>query len=224
MKDLMKKTIIIIFFTMGLFICGPVLAKEPQNLGLLKLKVIKYHDSGEYLRDINKAVANAERYLARTLATKNLAGKKLAIVLDIDDTTLLEYKHWLELNFGGTYEQMNNATAAADGEAILSTLHLYNFAKQHQVAVFFITGRRDGSEAYTEKNLKNAGFANWDGLFVRPAADHEKTVTVYKTNARKKLVDQGYDILLNMGDQYSDLIGGYADKTIKLPNPYYYIP
>jgi len=37
-------------------------------------------------------------------------------------------------------------------------------------------------------------------------------------------VAQGYDILLTIGDQYSDLKGGYADKGFKLPNPMYYLP
>ena len=33
-----------------------------------------------------------------------------------------------------------------------------------------------------------------------------------------------YDIVANFGDQYSDLIGGHADRTVKLPNPTYYLP
>ena len=28
----------------------------------------------------------------------------------------------------------------------------------------------------------------------------------------------------NFGDQFSDLIGGYADQSVKLPNPTYYLP
>ena len=31
-------------------------------------------------------------------------------------------------------------------------------------------------------------------------------------------------ILLTMGDQLSDLNGGYAERTFKLPNPVYYLP
>ena len=34
----------------------------------------------------------------------------------------------------------------------------------------------------------------------------------------------GYDIVANFGDQFSDLIGGYADRAVKLPNPTYYLP
>jgi hypothetical protein len=35
---------------------------------------------------------------------------------------------------------------------------------------------------------------------------------------------QGYDIVANFGDQYSDLNGGFADRTYKIPNPMYYLP
>ena len=38
------------------------------------------------------------------------------------------------------------------------------------------------------------------------------------------LKKQGYKIIENIGDQYSDLTGGYSAATYKLPNPFYYIP
>jgi hypothetical protein len=30
--------------------------------------------------------------------------------------------------------------------------------------------------------------------------------------------------MLALGDQFSDLLGGFADKTFKMPNPNYYLP
>jgi hypothetical protein len=41
---------------------------------------------------------------------------------------------------------------------------------------------------------------------------------------RQALEKGGYLIVLNIGDQWSDLMGGYSLKTFKLPNPFYYIP
>jgi hypothetical protein len=46
----------------------------------------------------------------------------------------------------------------------------------------------------------------------------------YKSAVRRYVESQGYDIVANVGDQFSDLIGGYADETVKLPNPTYYLP
>ena len=50
------------------------------------------------------------------------------------------------------------------------------------------------------------------------------TTVEYKAGTRKHIEDLGYDIVLNVGDQWSDLQGGYADRTLKLPNPTYYLP
>jgi hypothetical protein len=82
-----------------------------------------------------------------------------------------------------------------------------------------------------------------DGLFTKPAiADYpdylkeacadelsqspQKSCTTvhYKSATRAHIESLGYDIVGNFGDQFSDLEGGHADKTFKLPNPNYFLP
>jgi predicted secreted acid phosphatase len=46
----------------------------------------------------------------------------------------------------------------------------------------------------------------------------------YKSGTRAYIESQGYDVVANFGDQFSDLEGGFADKTFKMPNPNYYLP
>ena len=46
----------------------------------------------------------------------------------------------------------------------------------------------------------------------------------YKSGTRAYIESQGYDIVGDFGDQFSDLLGGFADKTFKMPNPNYYLP
>jgi predicted secreted acid phosphatase len=46
----------------------------------------------------------------------------------------------------------------------------------------------------------------------------------YKSGTRAYIESQGYDIVANFGDQFSDLLGGFGDKTFKMPNPNYYLP
>jgi putative acid phosphatase of HAD superfamily subfamily IIIB len=48
--------------------------------------------------------------------------------------------------------------------------------------------------------------------------------SLYKSGTRAHLESLGWDILANFGDQFSDLVGGFADKTFKLPNPNYFCP
>ena len=46
----------------------------------------------------------------------------------------------------------------------------------------------------------------------------------YKSGTRAYIESQGYDIVADFGDQFSDLEGGFADKVFKMPNPNYYLP
>ena len=46
----------------------------------------------------------------------------------------------------------------------------------------------------------------------------------YKSGTRAYIESQGYDIVADFGDQFSDLEGGFANKVVKMPNPNYYLP
>jgi predicted secreted acid phosphatase len=48
--------------------------------------------------------------------------------------------------------------------------------------------------------------------------------TQYKSGTRAYIESLGYDIVADFGDQWSDLLGGFTDKTFKMPNPNYYLP
>jgi len=58
---------------------------------------------------------------------------------------------------------------------------------------------------------------------MRPDADTQRSVEKYKTEERRKLEQAGYTIIANVGDQQSDLYGGSAECTFKVPNPFYLI-
>ncbi len=47
---------------------------------------------------------------------------------------------------------------------------------------------------------------------------------LFKAACRKEIESKGYHIVVNMGDQLSDLEGGHADGEFKLPNPMYFVP
>jgi predicted secreted acid phosphatase len=198
-------------------------AQEPINLADIKNQLIKYHDSGEYATDIKIVNHEALQYLKQRLQLADFQGKKPAIVLDIDETSLSNYQDMVKLNFGGTLKEIIDNEDKGSDPAIQTTLTLYQFARAHNVAVFFVTGRFEYERKATETNLEKAGYKHWDKLVLREGKYTHATAAEYKAAIRKQLA-ANYDILINMGDQYSDLAGGYADKTFKLPNPYYFIP
>lgn len=202
-------------------------AKPPPNLGLLREKIIAYHDSGAYLKDITQKITQAETLLKQTAATNQQLPKpkKLAIVLDIDETSLSNYDFMVSLQFGGTKKELAKWDKRTHNPPIQPTLNLYRLAKINHIAVFFVTGRHESARRPTEKNLKSAGYQSWKGLFMKPNNySKEASAAPYKAGIRQRITEHGYDIILNIGDQKSDLINGYADNTILLPNPFYYIP
>ena len=111
----------------------------------------------------------------------------------------------------------------ARAEPIRPVLALARLARDRGVDVFFLTGRLERLRAATEANLRAAGF-EWTRLILKPDDLTTKSAADFKAPERKKLQDQGYTVIVNIGDQMSDLDGGFAERTYKLPNPFYFIP
>jgi acid phosphatase len=210
-----------------LFVClASVSLAEPQNIQVAKEHLKQYVNSGQYNTETQKVVDNATHYLAQKItANEKLAlPKKLAVVLDIDETALSNYPDMLKSGFGGTLEEIMRQEGQGHDPLIPATLALFNYAKQHGVSVFFVSGRSEWMRQATVKNLKTVGFKDWNGLIMRTEKFQGVPAKEYKTLIRKQLTEKGYVIILNVGDQESDLEGGYSEKNFKLPNPFYYIP
>jgi len=199
---------------------------EPANLALLKNDIRQYHDSGDYDRDVAAQVAQAKDYLLEQVTHLNgLKNKKrLAIVLDIDETSLSNYPNLIQQDFANNQVAIHAALLKGNDPAIRPTLDLYNTARKHGVDVFFITGRNEAERASTERNLIEAGYTKWTKLYVKPENYHNPSAAPFKSTFRKEIEAHDYTIILSLGDQYSDLTGGHALKGFKLPNPFYHIP
>ena len=198
-----------------------------------------FHDSGVYDTELGQIDSIAKGWVlrfvhagwherslrhahAKRARIAKLHGRKLAIVLDIDETSLSNYSAINADNF--TFGVNSQGEAVNEiGVAIAPTLDVFNAAKKAGVAVFFITGRREAVRQPTTENLQEQGFSGWDGLILKPDASTQTTVA-YKSGARTTIEQQGYRIIANVGDQYSDLAAGHEDKAFKLPNPFYFLP
>jgi len=108
----------------------------------------------------------------------------------------------------------------ADSPAIAPTLAIYQRARQMNIAVFFVTGRLPSLQGLSAQNLSDVGYIDPAGFYMKPS--DEETIP-FKSGARAEIESQGYRIIANVGDQESDLAGGYADRSFKLPNPFYFI-
>ncbi len=108
--------------------------------------------------------------------------------------------------------------------AIPQTLDLYRYARGHEVAVLFLTGRRERLRRATVANLHAAGYTGRLRVRMRPDRERPGTHDGFKARERRRLERRGFTIVANVGDQRSDLSGGGAERNFKLPNPMYVIP
>lgn len=190
---------------------------EPANLFLLKQELRAYIERGDYESGV-ATVANQARAWVEQRARQG--GDKLAIVLDIDETALSNLKHMLEMDFGYVPALWDQWIADADGVPIAPVLEVFRTARANNVAVFFMTGRKTTDAPGTIRNLRETGLGDYAGLHFKPN-DYAGPTQTFKTDTRRQIVEAGYTIIANIGDQHSDLDGGFAERTFKLPNPFY---
>jgi hypothetical protein len=189
-----------------------------------------------YAKEVGRLEKSASGYL------KKAHGSHKAILLDVDDTSLNTYNYEIYSNFA--YNPTTNAAFvnSAAFPAVFGMPKLVQDAKAAGYTVFFLTGRPEAQRPGTEKNLTDTGFPvtktpvgdNVDNVFLKDVThpwttcdttgDKVCSTIEVKSETRKYIESLGYDIKGNFGDQYSDLSGGYADRTFKLPNPMYYLP
>jgi hypothetical protein len=187
-----------------------------------------YHSSGKYEKDLERVGDRAHAYLRKRIrALRAAPGKakgKPAVVLDIDETSVSNYQCLAANDFTNAVAGNFTCIAANTEPPIEPTLRIYRTAVRKKVGVFFITGRPESvprAREQTELNLQTAGYEKWEELILAPDLDVD--TIAYKSGERARIERQGWRILMNVGDQESDLRGGHADRAFKLPNPYYFI-
>lgn len=208
----------------------PQAPPPPLNIDKVK-EVLLAYQARDYDGDVAAVFATARAYV------EGRAGQvsKPALVLDIDETSLSNWANIKANNFGfirdGACDVLPSGPCGfkawiLQGVApvIIPALDLFNAAKAKGISVFFITGRRTSERQATLWNLDRAGYEGWAKLVTRPDDDSHATVQAFKTEERGKVAAAGYTIIATVGDQQSDLDGGFAECKFKVPNPFYFIP
>ncbi|MER8184683.1 HAD family acid phosphatase [Kitasatospora sp. NPDC094015] len=150
-----------------------------------------------WLKDVQAVADQADAYLKGRVPA---AGEQPAIVLDIDNTSL-------ETDY----------TPGLPTPAVRAVLAVARSASARGVKVFFVTARPGFIDWITRCNLTTVGYPV-DGLYGRSFLDLFQETSVFKTAKRAEIERNGYTIVANIGNNTTDLVGGHAERTFKLPD------
>ena len=193
-------------------------AERPDDVGN---KVgLAYSKTGAYRKEFDQAIKSAYK-ACRDYKREHPEERNLAIVSDLDET-LIDNRGVLETTDDWSWPAFLNWIKTEDAPTLKKTERFLRWARKNGFAVFFITGRKEDLRAPTVRNLVARGIP-YDGLYMRPTAEHKQSAIVIKKKIRKQIEEQGFTIVVNIGDQVSDLVGGHSVDCEKLPNKLYFV-
>ncbi len=146
----------------------------------------------QWLRDVRTALAGAEPYIAQRT---DLGVEKLALVLDIDNTSIASHYAW--------------------PQPVRPTLAVARYAVQHGMTVFFVTGRTQRDADSIRGVLSAAGYEFADACGRRSLREG---LVHGKQRCRAAIEAQGYRVALDIGNRRTDLRGSDIEKKILLPS------
>ncbi|MED7788310.1 HAD family acid phosphatase [Francisella sp. 19X1-34] len=183
--------------------------------------IISFYESDAYTNQVREILQQAKKVINSQVDLQNCA-----IVLDIDETSLNHYKSLKDVGFPQeeNHSIWDKLLAKTDVEPIKPTLDFYQYCINKGIKVFFISARFATYLDATKQALQNAGYVDFEDVFVFP-----EDITIYssenfknfKAEKRAYIESLGYKVLISIGDQPSDLKGGYALNTFQLPNYLY---
>lgn len=225
-------------------------AEDIVNMDVAKATVRTYYNatggvadktSSPYITEVTGILERQTKRLAKDYRKAARRGEKPAIVVDMDDTTLWTYDmEDASMHFNFTSSAQQAYLEANDLPAVPGMVDYLTAAASTGYTIIGLTGRGEAQRDLTVRNLAADGYPAIASelLFLKPAAadtpDYLDCSTdgvaacntvEYKAGTRAHIEnDLGYTIVDNIGDQWSDLQGGHAQRSVKLPNPTYYLP
>jgi len=159
------------------------------------------------------SVKKLNRHVTKMCNTQLSHGNNHAIVFDIDDTLVESFK-------------VHNSESIT--QPIPGMLQIYNKIRDKKnVDIFLVTARPENYRSKTIEMLHDMGYYGYAHLYHRPVfmkrrkMKHDECVCYYKETARMRIEnDYNKKIRLNVGDQYTDFVGGYYTTGWRIPGRY----
>ncbi|WP_067585527.1 HAD family acid phosphatase [Endozoicomonas ascidiicola] len=137
--------------------------------------------------------------------SKTPAGKKPAIITDIDDTLLSNTRYFSSLV--GTEDRRNTERSLSywqqeDPKALPGAVNFLQKANDMGIDIFYISGRYHSVKGITISHLRNLGFPVKSEEHVLLQEPNNKTLS--KNDNRRLVIEMGYFPIMLLGDQLSD--------------------
>jgi acid phosphatase len=220
---IMHRRALLFVLAVALALAGcTAVTREPANLDRRKQEIRAYVASGRYQHDVAAVAAQAAAWIQQRAAAR-APGERLAMVFDLDETLLSNWPFIDDEDLGGSDAAWDTWLAAGKAPAIESVREVYRSARKMGIDILFLSSRREHLRASTEKNLRAIDCGDWAALIME-SEQWKGTAAAFKTAERAQLTAEGRVIIANVGDQESDLAGGFAERTFKLPDPFYFTP
>ncbi|MED7818795.1 MULTISPECIES: HAD family acid phosphatase [unclassified Francisella] len=188
---------------------------------MTKQNIISFYESDAHTNQVREILKQAKRIIDLQASLQNCA-----VVLDIDETSLNHYKALKDVGFPQeeNHSIWDELISKIDVEPIKPTLDFYLYCINKGIKVFFISARFATYLDTTKQALQNAGYIGFEGVFVLPediSLYSSESFKNFKAERRSYIESLGYKVLISIGDQSSDLTGGYTLNTFQLPNYMY---
>jgi len=157
------------------------------------------------------------------------APKNSAVVLDIDETVLdnSPYQAWLIIEsqkegepVGLTPSTWRAWMKLAEARAVPGAVDFVQFAQACGLNVFYITNRQCTSidrcqeEAWTIRNLENVGLRSTPVTRILMKNEKPEWASSGKQARRRYLLEQGFNIVMLIGDDSNDMMDGVYKESI----------
>lgn len=210
--------IITLAITANLTLTSCCYSQDILNLRAAKDIVQDYYESGKYEEELEKIYAEAKTKIDKISVQQNSAA-----IFDVDDTALSNYEISKRLDFGYDYQIVQDWVMSGRLPAIKQTKEFYDYLKSKGLKIIFLTGRQYEEYDATYQNLIKTGYTGFDTLIVRNKRARKISASEFKASVRRELSTKGYDIILCVGDQWTDLEGDNTGIKVKIPNYLYEI-
>jgi acid phosphatase len=202
--------------------CDTVKVPDPKPADIDMQAGIRFTHTAQYQKEFS-AATRAARAFCSNYKAEHPNERNIAVVSDIDETILDNREELERPKFN--WDEFPKWVTAARAPVLKDTVAFLRWARKNGFAIFLITGRPETDRVGTIENLVRDQ-VEYDALYLRPGHNEGpgEPAETYKSGVRKSIEDAGFRVVVNIGDQFSDLADGHSLDCEKLPNKMYFIP